>query len=171
MSRIYRRPPPKALPTSPAIYGAWVGIVALTASETDPIPLRQHDAMLQRCEAAFTDLATSETPSVASWRDLTDVINFLQSLIELEWANDDGGWIEAGKHALMQGHAAYYAGGKVRLTGPSISALRSCIEQYDELTRAIAARSYWRVVKHTIDRIRGLLEGGSKKRGDIVIQL
>lgn len=83
-----RRPPPS--PQIKDIFGTWVPLVALMASKTKPLPLTRHDPMIERLERAYGDMATASTPSVQSWRDLTDMQNFLQSLVEMGWAEDEG---------------------------------------------------------------------------------
>lgn len=163
-----RRPHHRA--PCPDIFGHWVPVIALTASATDPIAMGVHDTMIERLERAYADLAQAPEPRAASWRDLTDSVNFLQSLIELEWATDEGGYIEAAKGALFQASEAMREHGKLRLTAPSLTALREGLDQFTELTRQIAARSYWVAVKHTKNRVVRL-QAGQIKPGDVVVSV
>lgn len=150
--------------------GKWVSFRALLAPVDRPLPQRDLDRIMTRLERAYIDLTTAAEPPLDAWRDLTDMVNFLQSLLELEWVTDEGGHIEAGKGALMQASEALAHHGKLRLTGQSIAAVRECLDRFDELALAISERSYWAAVRHTNARVFGLLQG-RKKPGDIVVAL
>lgn len=152
------------------IFGAWVPIVALTASKTTAIPKTQQDDILTRLEGALANLREAPTPSKWAWRDLTDMVNFLQSLIELGWATDESGHIEAAKEALYRSSRALEDHGTIRLDGPGLSAMREVIDQFTDLLGQLSAHSYWMAVRHTKQRIQRLLLGG-KKQGDIVVAI
>lgn len=166
MTRRRFAPPPK----ENDIFGAWVPLVALTASKTKPLPFARHDPMITRLERAYTDMATADTPALSSWRDLTDMQNLLQSLVEKEWATDEAGDIDGAKAALLQAAEAFEQHGKLRLTGPSLAQLRNCLDQYTELTRQISEHSYWQAVKHTQHRAASIRRGRIRP-GDQVVSL
>jgi hypothetical protein len=46
-------------------------------------------------------LASAETPAITAWRDLTDAMNFLQSMAELGWMSDPDGIVNETKGALV----------------------------------------------------------------------
>ena len=163
-----RRPPPS--PQIKDIFGTWVPLVALMASKTKPLPLTRHDPMIERLERAYGDMATARTPSVQSWRDLTDMHNFLQSLVEMGWAEDEGEHINDTKGALLQAAQAFEGNGKLRLTGPNLAQLRTCIDQFTDLTKELSEHSYWQTVSHVKRRIEKLRRG-AKRKGDIVVSL
>jgi hypothetical protein len=152
------------------VFGNCLPIEAATASATKPLSMGRHDTMIDRLEKAFTDLTTADAPRVESWRDLSDVNNFLLTLIELEWATDEGGHINETRTAMVQAFEAYQRRGKLRLTGPSIVALRESLDQFIELTKQISARSYWHAVKHTRTRVLRASRGAVRK-DDVVIKL
>jgi hypothetical protein len=142
----------------------------MTAPKDKALPQREQDRVLTRLERSYASLQADAAPPIDAWRDMTDVVNFLQSLLELEWVTDEGGHIERGKMALHQASEALAHHGKLRLTGQSISALRECLDRFAEILQAMSERSYWQAVRHTNVRVFGLLRG-RKKPGDIVVSL
>jgi hypothetical protein len=162
-----KRPTPAKVDTA---LGVWSSFRALTAPADKALPQRDLDRIITRLERAYAALTTAPEPPIAAWRDCADVVNFLQSLLELEWATDEGGHIEAGKLALKQASDSLQHHGKLRLTGQSISAVRECLDRFAELAGQMSERSYWQAVRHTHARINALLTGRSRP-GDIVVAL
>lgn len=163
-----RRLPPA--PVSDDIFGAWVPILALTASKTQGIEPAKRAALLERVERAYADMATAENPGAASWRDLADGVNFLQSLVELGWGQDPDGAIEDAKAALFEAWEHHGKHGKLRLSGPGLVALRNCADQLTEITAQLSAHSYWVAVAHTKRRVQKVLRG-ARQRGDVVVTI
>jgi hypothetical protein len=152
------------------VFGAWVPIVALTASKTQALREDDRVRVLARLEVALGNLQLEPQPSKWAWRDLTDMVNFLQSLIELGWATDESGHIEAAKQALYRSSRALEDHGTIRLDGPGLSAMREVLDQFTELLGQLSAHSYWVAVRHTKQRIQRLLLGG-KRQGDVVVAI
>lgn len=153
---------------SPDIFGAWIPVLALTASKTTGLEQAKRDAIVARLERAYTDLATAPEPTRASWRDLADAMNFLQTLIELEWGQDPDGAIDDIKEALCTAARNLDRTGKMRLDGPSLAKLRDCIDQLAGLINQLSAHSYWQAVHSTQNRINQILRG-KRRAGDVVI--
>jgi hypothetical protein len=150
--------------------GVWSSFRALLAPTDKPMPLRDRDRILTRIERGYAGLQADAEPSLTAWRDMTDVVNFLQSLLELGWVTDEGQHIEGGKGALKQAADALEHHGKIRLTGQSIRDLREVLDRFTEILEALDERSYWAAVRHTAVRVLAL-QRGRKKPGDIVVSL
>lgn len=159
-----------AQPVSDDIFGPWVPIVALTASKTAGIDWKRMDVLIERVERAYNDLATAPDPLVASWRDLADAMNFLQSLMELGWGDDTGGVVNDVKAALFEAAQNMGKHGKLRLSGPNLTNLRACVDQFTELTQQLSAHSYWVAVAHAKRRVQKILRG-AKRQGDVVVSI
>ena len=153
---------------APDIFGAWVPLLALTASKTTGLERPKREAILARLERAYADLATAPDPTRQSWRDLADAMNFLQTLIELEWGQDPDGAIEDIKGALFTAAKNLERTGKLRLDGPNLAKLRDCIDQLAGLLNQLSAHSYWVAVSHTKNRINKILRG-KRRAGDVVV--
>jgi hypothetical protein len=156
------------VPLAPDIFGAWVPLLALTASKTLPIEQAKREIIFARLERAYTDLASAPEPTRASWRDLADAMNFLQTLVELGWGEDPQGAIEDIKGALFTAAKNLERTGKLRLDGTNLARLRDCIDHLAELLPQLSAHSYWVAVSHTKSRISKLLRG-KRRAGDVVI--
>ena len=164
-----RRPPHRAQQRGD-IFGPWVGIVALTASRTAPLPEDERRRMSTRLHISLSDIEHGASPAIESWRDITDAVNFIQSAVEKDWAADPDQAVGAAKAALLDGHAHAVAHGVVRMTAESIAGIRNLLEQFDGILAAVSAHSYWQMVLHTQKRVARIVSG-AKKRGDVVVQL
>lgn len=154
----------------PDIFGPWVGILALTASKTEPHSKAERDRIHTRIHSGLENIATGATPHRESWRDLTDAMNFLQSAVEKGWAVDEDGAISAAKAALEEGAANFAKHGKVRMSAPSLGSMRNLLEQFDATVDSISANSYWKLVAHTRNRVNRILHG-ARRHGDVVVSL
>lgn len=165
-----KRHPPR-VQLSRDIFGPWVGIVALLASKTEPLSQRERDQLYTRVDRAYADMATSAEPKTGSWRDLADAVNFLQSMKELEWLEDEGDVIEQAKAALYEAHTNFLGErAKLRVSGTGLKQLQQCQGRFEEVVAAMSAHSYWKAVHHARTRIERILRG-VKKPGDRVISL
>ncbi len=153
---------------APDIFGAWVPLLALTASKTTALEQVKRDAILARLERAYGNLATAPEPTRQSWRDLADAMNFLQTLIELKWGQDPDGAIDDIKTALHTAALNLERTGRLRLDGPNLARLRDCIDQLAGLLNQLSAHSYWVAVSHTKNRINKILRG-QRRAGDVVV--
>lgn len=154
------------------IFGPWTPMGALLASKTEPIDSSRRTVMNAHLSAALENLRTAPHPTLESWRDLSDMLNFLQSLSELGWA-EDGASIEVINEtmaALEQASIAYTTHGKLRLTASSLCQLQDSLEQFKEITVQLSAHSYWLAVKATRTRVFKILRG-AKRPGDVVVAL
>lgn len=153
------------------IFGVWVPVVALTASKTEALAKPRRDQMLHRLEVALAHMRDEANPTKWAWRDLTDMVNFLQSLTELGWATDEGGHIDAAKLVLFNAGRSLEGQGCARTDDAGDASLREVLQQFGELLAQLSAHSYWHAVRHTKNRIQALLVGGAKRQGDTVVAI
>ena len=150
--------------------GKYSLVTAMMASTTEPLPKADRDRMVNRLLAGLEDIAKCATPSLNSWRDLADCMNWLQSAVELEWTVDPDEAIAAAKAALLDGHKNAIGKGKLRMSGPSMVGMRNMIEQFRDLLNVMTARNYWTVVGTGQQRVSKIWRG-KKKAGDVVVSL
>lgn len=162
--------PPRHQNKTLTLCGQYSLVIAMMASKTDPLPKADRDRMVNRLLAGLEDIAKCTTPNLNSWRDLADCMNWLQSAVELGWASDPDGAIEASKAALLDGHKNATGKGKLRMSGPSLMSMRNMVEQFRDLLEVMTARNYWTVVG-TGDRRISAIWRGKKKAGDVVVSL
>lgn len=152
------------------IFGRWVGITALLASKTEALAAGERVRIMARLHVALEEIAKGSNPSVLSWRDLTDAMNFLQSATELGWATDEEGAVSAAKAGLLTGYENVKKHGVVRMDGPGLAGMRNLLEQLQQVLDQISAHSYWQLVAHTQKRVLKVARGAARK-GDTVVQL
>ena len=158
-------------PVQPDIFGPLVSMTMLTASYTLPLAKVERDRLQQRLDAAFASLNQLEVGSlIASWRDITDAMNFLQSAAEQGFIRDDGNLIADVKTALIAGAEAYGRTGEVRLSGHSLDRIGDMLNNLRDLLAELPARDYWKLVAYTQQRMQRLYRG-QKKAGDKVVSL
>lgn len=151
------------------MFGKWSMAVSLMSDTKSALPAMRREMMLGRLRSGLEDMAKSETPDLDSWRDLSDAMNWLQSCLELGWIEDPGQTIGHAKMALMDGHS-HAIKGKLRVSGPSLQALRAMVEQFGEVLAAVSERSYWVAVREAEKRISKIWRG-QRKPGDVVVSL
>lgn len=157
-------------PVQPDIFGPLVAMTMLMSSTTAPLAQTERDRLQRRLDLAFGDLNTAKGCSVASWRDATDAMNFLQSAAEQGFIRDEGNLIADVKAALLEGTEAYARTGDVRLSARSLNSIGDMLINLLELLAEMPARDYWKLVASTKQRMARLYRG-QKKAGDKVVSL
>ena len=154
----------------PSILGAWNMAIALLADPVNPIPQERRDALMRAGHVGLEDLAKSPTPDLESWRDITDLLNWIAAALELGLIEDPDGIIQRGNDALVECHDLRKKHGKLRLSPNGLADLAALMVQFDALINAVSARVYWSVTKRAGVRCRAIWTG-KRKAGDVVVTL
>jgi hypothetical protein len=152
----------------------------MMASATDPLPPIKrlgHIAMMWECFAAITE---SPEPLVEHWRIISDAINIMETLITKgPWLDCEGGHVEVRDDlgllpdaitAMALAGERYKNGGKIRLDGKGMEAVKNMLIDYEEILEALPARTMITTHRETERRIREIV-AGKKQSTDIVMAL
>jgi len=154
----------------PSILGAWSMAIALLADPANPLPEAQRVALSRRGHCGLEDLAKSATPELESWRDITDLLNWMAAALELGMIEDPDAIIQRGNDALVEAHGLLKKHGKLRLGPQGLADLAAMLAQFDELINAVSARMYWSITRRAGKRCRDIWTG-KRKAGDVVVTL
>lgn len=142
----------------------------LQASATLPVPEHRLNGHLIRVHEGLMSMERDAVPSVDAWRDLSDAVNILESLIEMGIVSDEGGQIIDAKNAMGQAGARHLETGAIRLSGEGMQILRGLLEDYGTVVQALTERQFISACRRTERRVRQILRGVTRP-GDVVVAL
>lgn len=150
--------------------GHYTLIDELMADPVNPLPAENRrytvGGMLQALDAIKTD----PTPSVAHWRVLSDMVNMMDTLIEMGELEDNGGLINDAIVAMKGAAARQKAGQPLRFDGPGVLAMAALAEDFSAAVDALPARTMIRCHRQTEKRIRAIRKG-QKRANDVVVEV
>jgi hypothetical protein len=144
--------------------------VALLADPANPLPQERRDALSRAGHVGLEDLAKSAEPNRESWRDLTDLLNWMTAARELGLIDDPDDVIQRGNDALVECADLHKKHGKLRLSAQGMADLATLMAQFDALIGQVSARLYWSITKRAGVRCRDIWTG-KRKAGDVVVSL
>lgn len=142
----------------------------LQASSTKPVPEARLNGHLMRVHQGLESLERDVEPHVDAWRDMSDAVNILESLVEMGIVSDDGDQITAAKNAMGQAGARHLESGALRLSGEGIQVMRGLLEDYGTVVQALTERQFVSACRRTERRVRQILRG-CVRPGDKVVAL
>lgn len=151
-----------------SLLGKWSPMVGLMSHSTEPLAGRK--AIIEKLNEAAHDFSNSELPDLESWRNLTDGMNLLQSLAELNLIDDSDGVIDDVKSSLLESFEHYKAHGRLHMRESSVDNARTLVVNMSDLLEVMSARVYWSAVRRTEKRIQSIWDG-HKNAGDVVVSL
>lgn len=154
----------------PTILGTWNMAIALLADSVNPLPKERRDALSRAGHVGLEDLAKSPEPGRESWRDLTDLLNWMTAARELGLIEDPDDVIQRANDALVECHDLHAKHGKLRLSPQGLADLATLMTQFDVLINEVSARIYWSVTKRAGVRCRAIW-AGKRKAGDVVVTI
>jgi hypothetical protein len=122
-------------------------------AKLQPAPHAQQQLVMTRFHSALHAMATGTQAGPVEWRDLADVVNTVDVLVNqmnLLHPQATMPTIEAAKAALVAAEARYRTTGRTGLDGPGLQALRDSMALYQQ-----AAAGF---TQHTMARARELVE-------------
>lgn len=135
-----------------------------------PAPQEQQDAILGRARSALHMLATFPQTGAEEFRDLSDVVNTVETLA-LETGNLTAAevmpTVEAATTALAQAAERWHAGQRMGLSGPGLQAVREVVEIYADCFEGLTGMEMAKARLLTEQRLhrikRGLPPGNGRK--------
>lgn len=154
----------------------------MLASPTEPLPKWKREHQLRAMWSGLNGLEKSAKPSTDDWRQCSDAVNLMETLVThgdmptivgervvaSHWVLDKDVTVEVSDRsgllldaiqALAKAGERHQAGHNLRLDGPGMFAVRAVIEDYAELLDVLPARLMMRCHRLTEIRIRDALMG------------
>lgn len=139
-----------------SLLGKWHPVLAL-CSPPGPALSKERDA---RTKVAIAYCKAGLVP-VHVWQDVADVLNWIQSALEIGLLADSRGLLSDAKKVLIERSQG--------TLGDNASCIYLC-EDFLELVSTVSATTYWKVVRHSEKR-HAELWAGKVRKGDILLQL
>lgn len=142
----------------------------LQASSVHPVPEHRLNNHLIKVHEGLMSMERDAVPHVDGWRDMSDAVNILESLVEMGIVSDDDGQIVAAKNAMGHAGVRHIETGVMRLTGEGMQILRGLLEDYGTVVQALTERQFIGACRRTERRVREILRG-AVRAGDKVVAL
>lgn len=144
---------------------------ALFASGTDPMPKDLQQNKMTRVLSALNSIEKADKPTVEDWRLMTDVVNLMESLVEMGHVHDADGLIRDCVNALAESAKRSKKTGVIRLDGQGIKSLRGVIEDYALVISVLPHRVMVECHRRTEKRILDIRMGKHRPEDVEVIDL
>ena len=143
----------------------------LMASPTEPMPPKLRDHHLHMVYTSLAALEKAESPTTDDWRICSDAVNLMETLIEMGHIQDADGLLSDAITALALAGKRNLAGGKIRLDGEGIKAMRSIIQDYEMCITELPHRVMMECHRRTEQRVREILAGRKRPHDVEVVDL
>lgn len=143
----------------------------LVASPTKPLPDAKRVVHMTKIHQALGSMISADEPTTDDWRVVSDIVNMIETLTTHaggHWPDCDGDLIHMKDETglLMEAITAmakcgqrHVSGGKIRLDGPGISALKAIVGSYEDAISAMPERSMIKCHRLTERRMQEILQG------------
>lgn len=143
----------------------------LMAAPTQPLPEAKRVPHIANITKALDSIISAETPSLDDWRILSDVVNMIETLTthagghwpdcdgDLVHMQDETGLLMQAITAMAMAGKRHMDGGKLRLDGPGIAALRAIIESYEDVITQVPERTMVKCHRLTERRLQDIFNG------------
>lgn len=150
----------------------------LMAAPHQPLPEAKRVSHMRNINKALNALISAESPTTDDWRVVSDVVNMIETLTthagghwpdcdgDLVHMQDETGLLMQAITAMAMAGKRHMEGGKIRLDGPGISALRAIVESYEDIITLVPERTMIKCHRLTERRMQDILNG-RKKAHDI----
>lgn len=132
----------------------------MAASPIRPMTPKERAEHVGLMRRGLDAIVGADAPNIHDWRCAVDAINLTETLVVTMGVAEDPSGLLQDAVAAMAAAAERHADGKpLRLDGPGIHAVRSVLDDYDELLALIPMRTFVRAYRLTERRIRDILAG------------
>lgn len=143
----------------------------LAASPTEPLPAAFRVNQLTRMWQGLAALETAPAPTKDDWRVVSDAVNLMESLVEMQALDDGQGLLQDAVAGMALAGKRAMRGATIRLDGPGIRAVRAILEDYAEAIAVLPARVMMRAHRKTEARIREITTGRRRPHDVEVVDL
>lgn len=142
----------------------------LMASPTEPLPEAKRRYQLGVIQEGIEAMRTKAAPTSEDWAAVADLVNLLETLVEMGEIDDGGGWIAEALREMAEAAMRFQAGKPLRLTGAGLNAVANAFEGYELAISELPARTMVRVHRKTVARVRAIVQG-KRRSADLVVAL
>lgn len=143
----------------------------LAASPTDPMPADRRLHQLTRMWQGLAALETAPEPTRDDWRVVSDAVNLLETLVEMQVLEDGQGLLQDAVASMAAAGKRAIRGATIRLDGQGIRAVRAVLEDYAAAIEILPARVMVRAHRKTEARIREISSGRRRPHDVEVVDL
>lgn len=144
----------------------------MAASTVHPLPQASRTFHLRGMRASLDAMRADAKPMRAHWQVLADMVNILETLVEMGELDDAGGWIAESTNELAVSAKRHAGEGKpLRLTGPGLVAVGNAFDGFELAINSLPARTMVRAHRRTEKRIADMRAGRSRKHDVELVSL
>ena len=132
----------------------------------DPIkPLAEHKrkAQLELINACMRSIEQNPNPTLQQWEIISDIVNFMETLLEMGEVQDPDDLIGDAVAALAKaGNRHITQNVPIRFDGKDLTTIRGVIEDYATVGESLSARTMITAHRKTEKRVNDILTGKCK---------
>lgn len=113
----------------------------LLADPDNPISKAKRDYNIGRVKEAMDNLLHAPEPTMDDWKKLSDIVNFMKTLLLMGFVADEQGALKDAEDALGKSGMRSMNDKPLRLDGPAINLLHGVIEDYEMVSENLPART------------------------------
>lgn len=135
----------------------------LFASPDKPMPEQRRTFQLSRMYQGLHAMETAATPTADDWRVVSDAVNLMETLVDMQICEDTAGLLSDAVAALALAGARHLeTGAPIRLDGRGIQAVRSVLADYATVLETLSERTMTECHRRTERRIAEIHQGKTK---------
>ena len=138
-------------------------IDVLMASPTEPLAEHKRKAQLELIRACMKSIEQNPEPTLAQWEIVSDIVNFMETLLEMGYVQDPQDAIGDAVAALAKAGTRHLEKNvPIRFDGRDLVLLRGVIDDYEEVAEGLPARVMISAHRQTEKRVQMILAGKCK---------
>jgi hypothetical protein len=140
-------------------------IDVLLADPVKPLAERKRKSQLELINASMLSIERNPNPTLQDWEIVSDIVNFMQSLLEMREIEDPDDLIGDAVAALAKaGQRHIQKNVPIRFDGKDLTTIRGVIEDYAMVGEHLSARTMITAHRMTEKRVNDILTGKTTLR-------
>lgn len=140
----------------------------LMADAVKPLPLAHRLYTIGGMQQALDSIKRDPQPSVLDWRVLSDMVNLMNTLVDMGELLDARDLLDDAHRAMSIAAAHHKAGRALRFDGPGVQAMDALFADYTTVVNELPARVLIRCHRATEKRMRAIHKGHVRSTDQIV---
>jgi hypothetical protein len=135
----------------------------LLASPTEPLSERKRESQLELIRACLRSIEQNANPTLEQWEIISDIVNFMETLLEMGEIQDTDDLIGDAVAALAKaGNRHIEKSVPIRFDGRDLTTIRGVIDDYAMVGQHLSARTMITAHRKTERRVNDILTGKCK---------
>jgi len=135
----------------------------LLADAKNPLSHKKRESQLEFIHACLRSIEQNPAPTLEQWEIISDVVNFMETLLEMGEVQDPDDLIGDAVAALAKaGNRHIQQGVPIRFDGKDLTTIRGVIEDYAMVGEHLSARTMITAHRLTEKRVNDILTGKCK---------